>query len=613
MPPTTVIEGRTVNQRTQYAVRVSPKRHEGFHEKRLCWVPVRSIRKLDERVDVFNLEVEEDNSYVADSLIVHNCQDLSNAGKRAGLGGSRSGLFFEFARIVGEVRPRYVLIENVSALVNRGLSVVLGTLAELGYDAEWDVLGADDFGAPHRRKRLFVIGHRRDVSDADGDGVRLESERGERGRRGVRAAVGRDAEPSHDGSNGSVVDVDGDGCSGRTVDGRATREVTMADADGDGRSGIGQAHDEPRGSHALRDDPDGRDSGLADADGERSSERSCFGGVAREELEAFVRGGSPWRILEPDVGGEAARSSSGMDGVEPGAGGGEEALEGTRRKERGIAPWEYGVDGRLIPRTVERTGRGTQRHEDKLRLGAIGNGVVPCIAEFIGRRLAEIDRPLDRQTIEVLKTEVPKSRPTAEPMLVMVSNQSGVQVGRMAGRYPGRLGHLYSPSGERGPWDFLPYALDNGAYGAFANKTPWDEAKWRKMLDWAKRSGQDPLWCIVPDVVCDKDGTLAYWKTYAPVVRAYGWRPAIAVQDGMTFDDVPDDECVVFLGGSTGWKDAAIAPWCARFPGRVHVGRVNHWKRLMHSHVSGASSVDGTGWFHKVQRALLVKYLEEQP
>ena len=85
------------------------------------------------------------------------CQDISCAGKGAGMEGARSGLWGEMARIVGEVRPRFVFVENSPMLTSRGLGVVLGDLAELGFDARWGVLGADDAGAPHRRKRIWVL------------------------------------------------------------------------------------------------------------------------------------------------------------------------------------------------------------------------------------------------------------------------------------------------------------------------------------------------------------------------------------------------------------------------------------------------------------------------
>jgi len=85
------------------------------------------------------------------------CQDISAAGKGAGISGERSVLWAEMARIIGEVRPSYVLVENSPMLTSRGLGTVLGDLATLGYDAEWGVLGADDAGAPHRRDRIWIV------------------------------------------------------------------------------------------------------------------------------------------------------------------------------------------------------------------------------------------------------------------------------------------------------------------------------------------------------------------------------------------------------------------------------------------------------------------------
>ena len=87
------------------------------------------------------------------------CQDLSVAGKGAGLDGERSGLWEEFARIVREVRPRFIIVENVPALRWRGLGRVLGDLASAGYDAEWQSRSASSEGAWHKRERLFVIAY----------------------------------------------------------------------------------------------------------------------------------------------------------------------------------------------------------------------------------------------------------------------------------------------------------------------------------------------------------------------------------------------------------------------------------------------------------------------
>ena len=87
------------------------------------------------------------------------CQDISNAGKREGIEGSRSGLWSEFTRIIREVGPRYVFVENVSALLGRGMGTVLEDLANLGFNAEWGVFSAAEVGASHLRKRVFVLAH----------------------------------------------------------------------------------------------------------------------------------------------------------------------------------------------------------------------------------------------------------------------------------------------------------------------------------------------------------------------------------------------------------------------------------------------------------------------
>ncbi len=87
------------------------------------------------------------------------CQDISLAGKGAGLDGARSGLWTEYARIVRELRPRYVVVENVAALLSRGMGRILGDLAALGYDATWDCVPAAAVGAPHRRDRLFLVAY----------------------------------------------------------------------------------------------------------------------------------------------------------------------------------------------------------------------------------------------------------------------------------------------------------------------------------------------------------------------------------------------------------------------------------------------------------------------
>jgi len=87
------------------------------------------------------------------------CQDISYVGRGAGLAGERSGLWSEYRRLIDELRPAWVVAENVSALRSRGLDQVLGELAALGYDAEWHCIPAAAVGAPHRRDRVWIVAY----------------------------------------------------------------------------------------------------------------------------------------------------------------------------------------------------------------------------------------------------------------------------------------------------------------------------------------------------------------------------------------------------------------------------------------------------------------------
>jgi DNA (cytosine-5)-methyltransferase 1 len=100
------------------------------------------------------------------------CQDISAAGAGAGIDGERSGMWKEMARVVHEVRPRFVFVENSPMLTSRGLGIVLGDLAKMGFDARWTVMGAADVGAPHQRDRIWICARRRDIllhSEYNGD------------------------------------------------------------------------------------------------------------------------------------------------------------------------------------------------------------------------------------------------------------------------------------------------------------------------------------------------------------------------------------------------------------------------------------------------------------
>lgn len=176
-------------------------------------------------------------------------------------------------------------------------------------------------------------------------------------------------------------------------------------------------------------------------------------------------------------------------------------------------------------------------------------------------------------------------------MIVMPANNTGIRVGWLVGKYPGRIAHLFSPGAQQGPFEFMDYALDNGA---FKGGDGWEEEPWLKLLEWARLSGKAPRWVLVPDVVGDRTRTLQRWDIYAPIARKFGWPLAFAAQDGMIPSDVPEEAQVVFVGGSTEWKWRTVTMWCDAFK-RVHIGRVNTYRRLFECHDAGAESTDGTG------------------
>lgn len=97
------------------------------------------------------------------------CQDISSAGKGAGIDGQRSSMWNHMARIIREVRPRCAFVENSPLLTRRGLSRVLGDLASMGYNAKWGVLGAGNVGANHQRDRIWIVGtqNQKSISNTD--------------------------------------------------------------------------------------------------------------------------------------------------------------------------------------------------------------------------------------------------------------------------------------------------------------------------------------------------------------------------------------------------------------------------------------------------------------
>lgn len=239
------------------------------------------------------------------------CQDLSAAGRGAGIDGARSGLWAEFARIVRELRPRYVVVENVPALLTgKGkrwdrapIGRVLGDLAEARYDAEWACLSAGEFGAPHLRKRVWIVAYpARDAEAGAAAEARPERQRARAG-------------------------------------GQRGRAAQLADSDAQRQQGRAGALVQPAGRREPADRR-GAGAGIPDPDREQHEGRAqALGGPAAPQLREH------W-AAEPGVGRVA-------DGV---------------------------------PRRVD-------------RLAALGNALVPQIAEWIGRRILEYERAAGREAV----------------------------------------------------------------------------------------------------------------------------------------------------------------------------------------------------------------------
>jgi len=209
-------------------------------------------------------------------------------------------------------------------------------------------------------------------------------------------------------------------------------------------------------------------------------------------------------------------------------------------------------------------------------------------------------------------------------MIVMPANATGWFWHCLA-RETGNLGHLYSPGAERGPWPWFPFALDNGAFSCWDRASnvfdddKWESIlpKWRRLLQWAAPNMDGVRWAIVPDVPGNRERTIDRWLKYAPIVQSYGIKLAVAVQDGMTAEDVkaldPPPE-VVCVGGSDEFKQGTVQMWAQNFE-RVHVLRCNSpgWLEILE--LIGVESCDGTGWNRgdRKQTAGLEQFVRRNP
>lgn len=252
------------------------------------------------------------------------CQDISVAGRGAGLAGERSGLWSEYARLIEEIRPRWVIIENVAILRSRGLEDVLGALDALGYDAEWHCIPASAIGAPHHRDRLWILAY-------------------------PNSQCGRWIEPQRH-EDQRDPDVGGDG-SGQQM---------AADLVANGDSGLrlGQIGTLRAGGRTPSDGSEA----LANARRAGLPGTECSGWSEPVVTAADIRRSASerrWGRTAPGLDGEVDGVHCRVDGSRP------------------VEAWEGNT-----PRIV---GRGFPNRSARLK--AIGNSVVPQIPELIGRAI----------------------------------------------------------------------------------------------------------------------------------------------------------------------------------------------------------------------------------
>ncbi len=132
------------------------------------------------------------------------CQDISNAGKRIGITGSRSSLWKYYVKAISTLQPKFALIENVAALLNRGLSTILCDLAKVGYDAEWHIISASSIGAPHRRERVFIVAYSNSIGLLHGELEEFSTEGGKSPLVGVKCCSSKISDSSRERLEGNV-------------------------------------------------------------------------------------------------------------------------------------------------------------------------------------------------------------------------------------------------------------------------------------------------------------------------------------------------------------------------------------------------------------------------
>lgn len=392
--PTTVIDGRTVNQRDYWSVRICV--NDGRYtrdEEGMRWSKQRHPVTPQGTATVYDLTVEEDHSFLAWGYVVHNCQDVSHAGRRAGLirdgeGRTRSGLWGEMLRAINTLRPRLVVAENVRGLLSaradsdvepcpwcmgdddaspmRALGAVLADLADIGYDAAWYGLRAADVGAAHGRFRVFIFAW----PAADADPSRFQG----RGDSSGAAPSGRHGHP--------VSGVDGAGMT--LLPTPRTSDTNGAGAHGSGGPDlrtVATLLPTPRATDGTKGGPNQRGSSgdlmlpsavsllptpsVADVEGGR---KHRSGSRSDERLLNGIAHHDRWGDYAPAI----ARWEAVLDRPAPPPT--ETSPKGSQRLSPAFVEWLMGLPaGHVTDPAIWGAGRGARNAQ----LKALGNGVVP--------------------------------------------------------------------------------------------------------------------------------------------------------------------------------------------------------------------------------------------
>jgi DNA (cytosine-5)-methyltransferase 1 len=286
------------------------------------------------------------------------CQDISYAGKGAGIDGSRSGLWSQLHRVIGELRPRFALIENVPALLKRGLDRVLSDLADIGYDAEWQVISAKDVGAPHLRKRVWIVAYTQHSADRTNGGQEGEK----KSVQGINREEGRSGLSGRTGCNATdVADTKVSGKRTRLREGESTEKRGR-------RSGnIG-------GEDAVANTKRGR----CGKNGEQRGVEEIYGSGTHAKL--------PPKKSSADVADTGSGRLQGGENTGNNQGDGAESNdEQSQRLHRSNRSSGEGQVGWLPEPDVGRVAHGIPSRVDRLK--GLGNAVVPHIPHLIGVRL----------------------------------------------------------------------------------------------------------------------------------------------------------------------------------------------------------------------------------